>query len=416
LHLDAAAVAFLLDTVPDPVEGVVEHGLHLRASAPAPDAVPTASDVESLPLSSATAHADTTAVAAVAAVQLAAELTETQTPAVASRTGLTTQPKVDSRSAAVPAAYPAPATASASSGQPQQQQQQQQQRRPPRPLFAPSTDPSERVGSEVMRVYRYLRAPGGPPPGIAGAATALHCDMGLLTVSPASTLPELALLHPSGSRWLDVEVGAQAGHYYAFVGECLPRLVALARKSAAEGGLAEGSALRAAPLHPGCCAACDREAEAAACAAASAAAPEARDASGGGGGIQRGRRALRAPLHFVDERHVGFPRFSFPFFLRARPTAELRPGLTFGEFVHDTVLEVRAPTRPPSIRPPFLTPFHATSSPPPLLQHRPWVVQPQRQQEHAMRMRAAQAATSGGAPASQQLEPPRRPLPRRTDF
>ena len=55
------------------------------------------------------------------------------------------------------------------------------------------------VGSDVMRVYRYLRTSKGkepPLPGIRFAATGLHTDMGLLTVSPLSSLPELMLLKP----------------------------------------------------------------------------------------------------------------------------------------------------------------------------------------------------------------------------
>ena len=158
---------------------------------------------------------------------------------------------------------------------------------------SPAFSDDDAVGAEVMRVYRYLRRPGGPAPGIAHAATGLHVDMGLLTLSPAATLPGLALLHPSGGRWVDAEAGARAGHYFAFAGECLPRLVALSKRPTAPAGAAG-------PASVSPCEHC--------LLAATAPVPPPQ---------------LRAPLHFVDERYCGTPRFSFPFFLRARPDARL---------------------------------------------------------------------------------------------
>ncbi|MEW5316966.1 MAG: hypothetical protein WDW38_008303 [Sanguina aurantia] len=61
------------------------------------------------------------------------------------------------------------------------------------------------LGSDVFRAYRYLRPPGTAPPMLRNPATGLHADMGLLTVSPLASLPGLALLHPSGSYFMDVE-------------------------------------------------------------------------------------------------------------------------------------------------------------------------------------------------------------------
>ena len=42
------------------------------------------------------------------------------------------------------------------------------------------------VGSDVLRLYQYLRPAGSGSAGLQGAATGLHADLGLLTVSPVS--------------------------------------------------------------------------------------------------------------------------------------------------------------------------------------------------------------------------------------
>jgi hypothetical protein len=56
------------------------------------------------------------------------------------------------------------------------------------------------VGADVLRVYQYLRPAGTRPPGLAGAATGVHADMGLLTAAPAASLPGLMVLSPDGPR------------------------------------------------------------------------------------------------------------------------------------------------------------------------------------------------------------------------
>ena len=44
-------------------------------------------------------------------------------------------------------------------------------------------------GSNVFRIYQYLRPPDAPLPGLRDPATGIHADMGLLTISPESNLP-----------------------------------------------------------------------------------------------------------------------------------------------------------------------------------------------------------------------------------
>lgn len=61
------------------------------------------------------------------------------------------------------------------------------------------------IGSDVFRAYHYFRPPGTLPPMLRNPATGLHCDMGLLAVAPLASLPGLAVLHPSGSYFMDVE-------------------------------------------------------------------------------------------------------------------------------------------------------------------------------------------------------------------
>lgn len=134
------------------------------------------------------------------------------------------------------------------------------------------------IGTNVFRVYQYLRdmeakeSESAPGPGFLGAATSVHSDMGLLTVSPHSNLPGLTVLkHSDASRWVNVEMQPEStcvdgsehvekNYVFVFVGETMAQLT---------------------------------------------------------------KGALLAPLHFVDERTPTKPRFSMPFFLRARQRSVL---------------------------------------------------------------------------------------------
>jgi isopenicillin N synthase-like dioxygenase len=139
--------------------------------------------------------------------------------------------------------------------------------------------------SDVMRVYRYRRPAGCAAPGLRAAATSSHADVGLLTVAPLSTRAGLVLLRPDGARWTDVEVEERPSlgtqRFVTFLGEAGARLLA-----ARSGGSAAAA-------------------------------------------------ALRAPVHFVEERGE---RFSAPFFLRAPAAAELAPGLTNERFLRSLAL------------------------------------------------------------------------------
>mmetsp|Transcript_27467 Transcript_27467/g.42879 ORF Transcript_27467/g.42879 Transcript_27467/m.42879 type:complete len:159 (+) Transcript_27467:83-559(+) len=63
---------------------------------------------------------------------------------------------------------------------------------------------------------------------------------------------------------------------------------------------------------------------------------------------------IRAPLHYVDERILGVPRISFPFFMRARPDAliqgppgnQLQADIRVGDFMEKVVLSQRPWVRP----------------------------------------------------------------------
>ena len=101
------------------------------------------------------------------------------------------------------------------------------------------------VGTNVFRIYQYLRqaksadSPNNGEtklPGFWGAATSLHSDMGLLTVSPQSNLPGLTIIkHSDASRWVNVEMKAGSTcvdgsdldnrYIYVFIGETLAHLV-----------------------------------------------------------------------------------------------------------------------------------------------------------------------------------------------
>mmetsp|Transcript_17818 Transcript_17818/g.41975 ORF Transcript_17818/g.41975 Transcript_17818/m.41975 type:complete len:212 (-) Transcript_17818:166-801(-) len=137
--------------------------------------------------------------------------------------------------------------------------------------------PEGEVGANVMRSYRILRSASERPPGLSKAATGLHADFGLITVAPRANLPGLVVLDPSSTHWVAVEEGAPASEVSIMVGETLSQLV-------------------------------------------------------------QGR--VRSGLHFVDEKDTGVPRYSIPFFLRARPDAvvDRATGMTAHEFVECPVM------------------------------------------------------------------------------
>ncbi|MEW5307719.1 MAG: hypothetical protein WDW36_010096 [Sanguina aurantia] len=191
------------------------------------------------------------------------------------------------------------------------------------------------LGSDVFRAYRYLRPPGTAPPMLRNPATGLHADMGLLTVSPLASLPGLALLHPSGSYFMDVET-ACADPPPVSMGPARPLQPAAgpcrdtARPGQGGHGPAAGLACPPPTAHP-------------------ASSPLPDEITMGQGGGRRGeggaqamrpaplilivfagealglatRGAVRAPVHYVDERFMGVPRVSLPFFLRPRPDVDI---------------------------------------------------------------------------------------------
>jgi len=63
----------------------------------------------------------------------------------------------------------------------------------------------EPIGSDVFRIYQYLRPADSPLPGLRDPATGIHADMGLITLSPAANIPGLMVLGQDGVSWLDVE-------------------------------------------------------------------------------------------------------------------------------------------------------------------------------------------------------------------
>lgn len=134
------------------------------------------------------------------------------------------------------------------------------------------------VGADVMRIYRIQRPRNAARPGFATGATSAHTDVGLVTVSPSSNLPGLVALHPTGLHWSNVEAEGQGpgSCLVAFLGETMARLLSSPASKV---------------------------------------------------------QGLRAPVHLVDERFVGLPRFSTPFFLRARPDAMISPGMTTLQFL-----------------------------------------------------------------------------------
>ncbi|KXS19425.1 hypothetical protein M427DRAFT_52865 [Gonapodya prolifera JEL478] len=179
------------------------------------------------------------------------------------------------------------------------------------PPNSTSTDhPPPEVGSSVLRVYQYYRAPNTPLPGLANAATGLHADMGFLTLSPVSNVPGLVGMGPRCDGWVDVESG----------------LVAQGEKGAdAEGEEDNGAVDEAVFVMAG-----DTLSEV----LRRLRLREHFEAVGALGGgvnvepnVERKSKdpitALPPGLHYVDEKVMGKARISMPFFLRPRPTSLL---------------------------------------------------------------------------------------------
>ena len=132
---------------------------------------------------------------------------------------------------------------------------------PPPPRF-------RRSGASVLRVYKYFKDKNQPP---SPPATGFHCDMGLVTVALRSDVPGLMIFNSSQGFLMDVE-----------------------RPQAGQGEEGEGEG------------------------------EEIIIFAGEALGLITGGR-VKAPCHFVEESFVCQPRFSFPFFLRPRPEADLSP-------------------------------------------------------------------------------------------
>jgi hypothetical protein len=185
------------------------------------------------------------------------------------------------------------------------------------------------VGVDVLRVYQYYRPPDSALPGVSGAATGIHCDMGLLTVSPRSSLPGLRVLHPGTMQWMDVETDMGEHDLAAFAGECLPRAVSTLRAQLMREGPAAFQRRGPSAETPHCVCGCQDDASSS---AAPAAPPLPVPA------LPPPLDLPRAPLHYVDERYPGAPRISTPFFLRARPEAAFADGLAVAAFVEGEVM------------------------------------------------------------------------------
>ena len=125
----------------------------------------------------------------------------------------------------------------------------------------PPPPPLKRSGASVLRIYKYYKDKSHPP---SLPATGCHSDLGLITVALRSAVPGLMIFHETQGM-MDVErvqSGEEEGpdELIVFAGEAL--------------------------------------------------------------GLITGGR-IRAPVHYVDESFIGQPRFSFPFFLRPRPEADI---------------------------------------------------------------------------------------------
>ena len=56
--------------------------------------------------------------------------------------------------------------------------------------------------------------------------------------------------------------------------------------------------------------------------------------------LTKGR--VRAPLHYVEERDIGKPRYSMPFFVRGRPAAKLLDeNVSIANFMEEVVTTAR---------------------------------------------------------------------------
>ena len=132
----------------------------------------------------------------------------------------------------------------------------------------------KRSGASVHRIYKYYKDKDLPP---SAPSTSLHSDMGLITIAPKSDLRGLMVFNSNEGIMLDVEAD-QSGDLHELI--CFP-----------------GEAL----------------------------------------GLITGGR-VKAPVHYVEEGGLmGRPRFSFPFFLRPRPEADLSP------FIDPSILHPLAP-------------------------------------------------------------------------
>ena len=70
------------------------------------------------------------------------------------------------------------------------------------------------AGPSVMRLYKYY-------PYGRGSGCHAHADLGLLTLSPAPTLPGLLVYDSEGLEWYEAEAGLAPGEITLFVGESL---------------------------------------------------------------------------------------------------------------------------------------------------------------------------------------------------
>ena len=106
----------------------------------------------------------------------------------------------------------------------------EQGRRPPTTPMPPSSEPSVMTkgnaaaagragGPSVFRLYRYFAAG-------AGSGCHAHSDLGLLTLSPAPTVPGLLVYDSEALEWYEAEEGLSAGEITLFCGETLSFLSA----------------------------------------------------------------------------------------------------------------------------------------------------------------------------------------------
>ena len=142
-------------------------------------------------------------------------------------------------------------------------------------------------GADVLRIYQYYRPTGTPIPRPHESATTVHADIGVMTVCPLGSAPGLATLSSDGLAWHDAEGRdwqlrqqfpdpddeRRPVYVYGFTGEILSQML-----------LGTGQTVRRAP----------------------------------------------PVLHFVYEGEdaADRPRISMPFFLRAKPDANICSAIT----------------------------------------------------------------------------------------